>query len=162
MGHVQVALILTLGALLFDVPIHGSLLDLGVGALPFLAAMLRPVPIVPILTGEVAAPEVAGAIDSVVGDDDLLVVSTDLSHYHPYDTARKLDAVTADAVVAGDWQSLGWDSACGRTGLQAAMLLADKRGWSTTLLDLRSSGDTAGDRSRVVGYGAFAMNGEAA
>jgi MEMO1 family protein len=125
--------------------------------LPFLLATLGPVPVVPVLTGEIDPSDAADTLDDAVGEEALLVVSTDLSHYLGYEAARRIDAETADAVVALEPTRLGWDAACGRTGLQAAMLLAQRRGWRPRLLDLRNSGDTAGDPSRVVGYGAFAM-----
>ena len=125
--------------------------------LPFLHATIGALPIVPILTGELTPQVAADTLGELVGDDDLLIVSTDLSHYLPYEEASRRDAMTARAVVEGKPLTLAQETACGRTGLQAALLLAAERSWSTALLDLRSSGDTAGDRSRVVGYGAFAM-----
>lgn len=129
--------------------------------LPFLLATLGSVPVIPLLTGDIDPGEAVEPLDRLVDADTLLVVSTDLSHYLPYQAARKVDAETADAIVRQDPSAIGWEAACGRTGLQAALLLADRRRWRTRLLDLRNSGDTAGDRSRVVGYGAFAMGGPA-
>lgn len=125
--------------------------------LPFLLATLGPVSVAPLLTGDIDPADAADTLEGIVGEGTLLVVSTDLSHYLGYEAAKRIDAETADAIVALEPTRLGWDSACGRTGLQAAMILADRRGWRVRLLDLRNSGDTAGDRSRVVGYGAFAM-----
>jgi hypothetical protein len=126
--------------------------------LPFLLETVGPVPITPILTGDVTPKDAAAALGGIVDDATLLVVSTDLSHYLPYETANRVDAETASAVVARRPKTLGHDSACGLTGLQAALLLARDRDWDVELLDLRNSGDTAGDRSRVVGYGAFALS----
>ena len=125
--------------------------------LPFLHETLGPVPILPVLTGDVTAEDAAFTLDEIVDDHTLLIVSTDLSHYLPYETAIRVDTETASLVTALEPERLGRDSACGRIGLQAALLLARRRGWRVRLLDLRNSGDTAGDRSRVVGYGAFAI-----
>jgi AmmeMemoRadiSam system protein B len=125
--------------------------------LPFLQAVLDSFVIVPLLTGDVEPSVAAEVLDSVLDDDSLLIVSSDLSHYHDYDTALARDRSTAGAIVAGRPGDLGADSACGRTAVQAALRLAAGRGWSISLLDLRNSGDTAGPRDRVVGYGAFAL-----
>lgn len=127
--------------------------------LPFLQMTLGDPLVAPLLTGDAPSEAVAGVLEDAVGDDTLLVVSSDLSHYHSYETARRLDRVTAEAVVERRPEALGPESACGRTGVQAALHLSRARGWRVTLLDLRNSGDTAGDRSRVVGYGAFALTG---
>ena len=85
------------------------------------------------------------------------MISTDLSHYHPYAEATSLDRRTAAAVVAGRVDDVGDLDACGATGLRGMMSAAGRHGLSTELLDLQTSGDTAGDRTRVVGYGAFAL-----
>jgi MEMO1 family protein len=129
--------------------------------LPFLLARLGSVPVVPLLTGDADPADAVQDLDRLVDGDTLLVVSTDLSHYLPYEAARQIDATTADAIVAQRTSAIGWESACGRTGLLGAMDLARRRAWRIRLLDLRNSGDTAGDRLRVVGYGAFAMSGPA-
>jgi AmmeMemoRadiSam system protein B len=86
-----------------------------------------------------------------------VVVSSDLSHYHDHDTASRLDAATAEFIVELREADLDRYSACGRTAVRAALRVAADRGWSCDLLDLRTSGDTAGPRDRVVGYGAFAL-----
>jgi AmmeMemoRadiSam system protein B len=125
--------------------------------LPFLHETLGPLPITPIVTGEVTPEQCALVLDAVVGEGTLLVVSTDLSHYLPYDDANRRDMETATAVISGKPDLLGRDSACGLIGLQAALLLAQERGWAEYLVDLRNSGDTDGDRTRVVGYGAFTL-----
>lgn len=126
--------------------------------LPFLHEVLGPRSVMPILTGDISSQRAGEALDRIVDDHTLLVVSTDLSHYLPYEAAQRIDARTAAVVVAVEPERLDRDSACGRTGLQAALLLARRRSWEVGLLDLRNSGDTSGDRSRVVGYGAFALS----
>jgi hypothetical protein len=125
--------------------------------LPFLQVVAPGVPVVPLLTGEVDPVDAAGAVESVLDDETLLLVSSDLSHYHDSSTARRLDAETAATIERLDPGALGRESACGRTGVQAAIHLATRRGYGVQLLDLRNSSDTAGPPDRVVGYGTFAM-----
>ena len=126
--------------------------------LPFLQETLGAFSVTPLLTGDITGPDAADVLHGVVDDDALLVVSSDLSHYHDYDRAVELDERTAAAIVARDPSSIGRQAACGRTGIQAALHLARRRDWGVQLLDLRNSGDTAGPRDRVVGYGAFALS----
>jgi AmmeMemoRadiSam system protein B len=125
--------------------------------LPFLQRALGEFTVLPLLTGEVDPKAVAVVLDEALDSDGVMVViSTDLSHYLDAASARHRDAATADAVIELRPQDLGWDDACGRTGLRAALLVARNRGWECRLLDLRNSGDTAGPSDHVVGYGAFA------
>ena len=90
------------------------------------------------------------------GDETLIVVSSDLSHYLPYAAAREIDATTARRILAGD-PDISHDEACGATPLNGLLLAARRHGLHAEKVDLRNSGDTAGDRSRVVGYGGFAF-----
>lgn len=124
--------------------------------LPYLGATIGEPEILPILTGDVGVETVADLLDRVL-DDALLVVSTDLSHYQDEATAQRLDMATAESIVALRPEEIGYGAACGRTGLRAALRLAQRRGWRVELLDLRTSADTTGDPWRVVGYGAFAV-----
>ena len=87
--------------------------------------------------------------------ETLIVVSSDLSHYHDYDTARRLDAATAGAIERGDWESLGPDQACGFLAVAGLLAEAETRGLAAQRLALCNSGDTAGSSDRVVGYGAW-------
>jgi len=125
--------------------------------LPFLQEVLGSITIVPVLTGEVDPVAVADVLDGFLDEASILIVSSDLSHYRDYDTAMDLDRTTARAIVSRRPDDVGPESACGRTAIQAALRLAARRDWSISLLDLRNSGDTAGSRDRVVGYGAFAL-----
>jgi len=127
--------------------------------LPFLQEVLPTVPVVPILTGDVDAAAAAELLEDVMTVDTLLLVSSDLSHYHTAATARRLDAATARSITKLDAETLGWDSACGRTGIQIALHIALRRSYAVTTLDLRNSADTAGSPDRVVGYGSFAIAG---
>jgi hypothetical protein len=86
-----------------------------------------------------------------------VVISTDLSHYHRYDEATRLDARTAAAIVARRPDAVGDADACGAYPLRGLLQVASERGLSVEQLDVRNSGDTAGDHHRVVGYGAFAI-----
>jgi AmmeMemoRadiSam system protein B len=126
--------------------------------LPFIQVALGEVLLVPVLVGLASAAEVAAVIDAVWADDATLVVaSSDLSHYHDHATAAHLDRRTADHIVAGAVDALAPEDACGAGPIRGLLLAAGRRGLSCTLLDLRSSGDTAGPRDRVVGYGAFVL-----
>lgn len=128
--------------------------------LPWLQVVLGPeMRIVPVAVGR-SSPEVVAALIAPVGDAaDLVVISTDLSHYLPIDQARRRDRCTADAVLARDAAAIGPDDACGLFALRGAVELARQRGLAVRMLDLRTSGDITGDPTRVVGYGAFAIAG---
>lgn len=125
--------------------------------LPFLQRIDPNLLIVPALIGNASVTEVEAIMDSIWGGPEtLILVSSDLSHYRSYDSARAIDRRTAQNIVAGQG-GLEGEEACGCIGVNALVRAAAKRGLHTELLDLRSSGDTAGDRRRVVGYGAFAL-----
>jgi AmmeMemoRadiSam system protein B len=125
--------------------------------LPFLQVIAPGLPVIPVLAGAVDPELTAEAIAPLLDDGTLLLISSDLSHYHGAATARRLDATTAAAIERLDPEALGRESACGRTGIQMALLVAKARGYQVRTLDLRNSADTAGSPDRVVGYGAFAL-----
>ncbi len=126
--------------------------------LPFLQRLLGPdMRFLPLAVGSSAPVDVCSVIDALEAVADLVVVSTDLSHYHDAETARRLDRRTADAILALDAEAIGVEDACGRDALRGAVEHARARGCRIELLDLRTSGDITGDRDRVVGYGAFAF-----
>ena len=109
-----------------------------------------------------AAAEVAGVLDALWGDDDtLIVISTDLSHFLSYGDAQALDAATARQILGLD-ETLEPEQACGAYAVRGFLQAARRRRLAPRMLDLRNSGDTAGDRRRVVGYAAFAFSREAA
>ncbi|MBN8511267.1 MAG: AmmeMemoRadiSam system protein B, partial [Burkholderiales bacterium] len=125
--------------------------------LPFLQAVLERFTLVPLAVGHVPPAAVAEGIEALWGGDEtLIVVSTDLSHYLSYDRARAIDAATIERVLRFD-PTITHDEACGATPLNAALQVAQRHGLQPRLLDLRNSGDTAGDRARVVGYAALAF-----
>ena len=128
--------------------------------LPFLQTVLGDFSLLPLAVGDASPQEVAQVIERLWGGDEtLIVVSSDLSHYLPYDAARRIDAQTAQRIGALD-ATIDHQQACGATPLNGLLLAARAHGLDVRLLDLRNSGDTAGDRSRVVGYGAFAFGEE--
>jgi len=125
--------------------------------LPFLQTTLRDFSLVPFAVGDATAGEVSEVIDLLWGGDEtLIVVSSDLSHYHPYSEARGKDKATGEAILAFSTH-LDHDQACGATPINGLLAAARRRRLSVELLDLRNSGDTAGDRNRVVGYASFAF-----
>ena len=128
--------------------------------LPFLQCVLARFTIVPLAVGEAAAEEVAQVIDTLWGGPEtLIVVSSDLSHYLGYADAQAIDRSTAQAIV--DLRStITHEQACGGTPVNGLALVAARHRLQADLIDLRNSGDTAGDRQRVVGYGAFVFNEE--
>lgn len=126
--------------------------------LPFVQEVLGPVSVVPIVVGAASDVETAEALDVVWGGPETcVVVSSDLSHYHGYKTAQRRDRATARAVERLAPEDIGEGDACGQIGMRALLRVARAHGLHATTLDLRSSGDTAGTRERVVGYGAFSF-----
>lgn len=129
--------------------------------LPFLQSVLGPFRLVPIVVGGADPAQMARILETVWGGDEtLVVVSSDLSHFLPYDVARERDRETADAILRLE-PTLEPDEACGAAPINGLIEVARRRGLAPELVDLRNSGDTAGDRDRVVGYAAFAFGAEA-
>jgi AmmeMemoRadiSam system protein B len=127
--------------------------------LPFLQTTLAAFSIVPLLTGRTTPEEVAHALQAVWGGSDtVIVVSTDLTHYLPYAASRQADEQTARAILELDADAIGPEDACGAVAVRGMLLAARRNGLKAELLDLRNSGDTAGPRDAVVGYGAFAFS----
>ncbi len=144
------------GVLAWDVP-HAQEHSLEVH-LPFILTALGAVSVLPILVGWATDEEVAAVIDAVWGGPETaIVVSSDLSHYHPYDVAVRLDGRTAAAVEGGRPQDIAPADACGAIPVRGLLVAAARHGLRARVIDLRNSGDTAGPRDRVVGYGAFAV-----
>jgi len=126
--------------------------------LPFLAATLGDVAIVPVLAASGSEDVVAALLETLwTGPATLPVISSDLSHYLSYEAARTRDRATANAIEALDGDAIPERAACGCAGVRALLRVAHSRGLRARTIDLRSSGDTAGDRQRVVGYGAFVL-----
>jgi AmmeMemoRadiSam system protein B len=126
--------------------------------LPFLQEVLGPFTLVPIVVGDAAPQEVAMLLDRLWGGaETLIVISSDLSHYHDYATARRLDKATSESIEALRPEDISFEGACGRLPISGLLLTAKKRGMKAETIDLRNSGDTAGPKDRVVGYGAYAF-----
>lgn len=124
--------------------------------LPFLQVALNDFKLVPLLVGSVTSETVAAVLQKVWGGDEtLVIVSSDLSHFHQYDTATRIDAETSSAIEAGNDNQLISETACGYLPLRGLMQVARAYGMQAHTIDLRNSGDTAGSRDRVVGYGAY-------
>ena len=129
--------------------------------LPFLQQVLGDFQLLPLAVGEATAAEVAEVLETVWGGDEtLIVISSDLSHFLPDALARKVDGETVEAILALD-SHLNHEQACGATPVNGLLLAARRHGLHPVALDVRNSSDTAGDPDRVVGYAAFAFQAEA-
>ncbi len=126
--------------------------------LPFLQVVLPKFKIVPMLVGSAEPDEVAEAIECVWGGKEtLIVVSSDLSHYRPYEEAEILDAETTQAIQKLDGH-LDGEQACGCVAINGLIVVAKAHNLHVSVIDLRNSGDTAGCREHVVGYGAYELH----
>jgi len=126
--------------------------------LPFLQEVLGHVTILPFAVGDASAGQVALLLERLWGGEEtLIVISSDLSHYRSYDDARRIDRITSDQILRLAPGGLTGEHACGYRPIGGLLRAAVSRGLVCRLLDLRSSGDTAGPRDRVVGYGAYAF-----
>ncbi|NNK99135.1 MAG: AmmeMemoRadiSam system protein B [Xanthomonadales bacterium] len=127
--------------------------------LPFLQCTLGSFSLVPLVVGGAAPETVAAVISSLWGGSEtLIVVSSDLTHYLDYDTAQKRDMRTCGAIEQLDAGRIDHDDACGVTPVRGLLIEARRRSLQVNTLDLRNSGDTAGDKDRVVGYGAWVFS----
>jgi AmmeMemoRadiSam system protein B len=126
--------------------------------LPFLQRTLGSFALLPIVVGMTDGNDVAKLLDEIWGGPEtLIVISSDLSHYYEYGRAQTLDLGTAGAIERLDGAALDEESACGRVPIRGLLQVAKGRGLACRRLDLRNSGDTAGPRDQVVGYGAWAL-----
>jgi AmmeMemoRadiSam system protein B len=124
--------------------------------LPFLQIALGEFKLVPLVVGDAAPDEVGTVLNELWGGGETcIVVSSDLSHYHDYQTAQQMDRETARAIESLNWEKLDADQACGWQPICGLLRVAKERGLRCRTVDLRNSGDTSGGRDRVVGYGAF-------
>jgi AmmeMemoRadiSam system protein B len=127
--------------------------------LPFLQSVIDDFTLLPFCVGDATTDEVAAVLEACWGGPEtLVVISTDLSHYHQYADATRLDARTAAAIVDCRPGAVDDHDACGAYPLRGLLQVVGRYGYSVEQLDLRNSGDTAGDHHRVVGYGAFAVS----
>jgi AmmeMemoRadiSam system protein B len=126
--------------------------------LPFLQRILGGFTLVPLVVGDTSAEQVSAVIAELWGGrETLLVISSDLSHYLDYDSARTRDAATTRAIEALDYEHIGYHDACGRDPLNGLLHYARSHDLAIKTIDLRNSGDTAGPRDQVVGYGTWLL-----
>jgi hypothetical protein len=127
--------------------------------LPFLQEVLGAFKLVPLVVGE-ATPEQVGTVLEILwgGPETLIVISSDLSHYHDYQTARRLDTATSRAIESLRFEDIDHEAACGRNPVSGLLWVARRKGLHGETIDLRNSGDTAGPHDRVVGYGAYVFD----
>jgi AmmeMemoRadiSam system protein B len=127
--------------------------------LPFLQMVLNEFQLIPLVVGDASGDQVAEVLHQVWGEEEtLIVISSDLSHYHDYVTAQRMDRATSEAILTLQPEQLHHEDACGRIPVQGLLLEAKRLGLKGELVDLRNSGDTAGNKDQVVGYGAYAFN----
>jgi len=128
--------------------------------LPFLQKVLGEFSLVPLVVGDAAPEKVAEVLERLWGGTEtLIVISSDLSHYHPYEAALEIDHVTVRAILGFD-AGISHDQACGATPVAGMLIAAKRKGLAPKLLDCRNSGDTAGGKDQVVGYASFALASE--
>ena len=127
--------------------------------LPFLQELFHEnFNIIPLLASDTSPSQVAKTLQALWGGSEtLIVISSDLSHYHDYATAKRLDQKTTQSIEQLHEEELDYESACGRLPIQGLLKVAKDFSLQCKTLDLRNSGDTAGSRDRVVGYGAYAF-----
>ncbi len=124
--------------------------------LPFLQAVLADFKVIPFLISRASSADVSQVLDALWDDDStILVVSSDLSHYHDYETACRLDEATSRAIQHFESEQISPQDACGAFSIRGLLEIAKKRSMEVREVDLRNSGDTAGPTDRVVGYGSF-------
>ena len=116
---------------------------------PFLQKTLKHFKILPVVFGEVDPEQAAKVLAGVIDDKTIVVASSDLSHYHPYDEAKELDNRCVQAVCNLNIDEMKIQEACGKVPILTLMYLAREKGWKAQLLDYRNSGDTSGDKSTV-------------
>lgn len=162
MGEIEIdraaiAALLDTGLVTIDDRAHAPEHSLEV-ELPFLQHVLDQFRLIPLLVGDTTPEQPASVIEAVLDARSLLVVSTDLSHYLDDTSARARDLASAEAIERFDSTRLGPEDACGFAALNGALCAGDRQRWRIKRLDLRNSGDTSGNRGRVVGYGAWALS----
>lgn len=123
--------------------------------LPFLQSVLPDFTLVPLIVGDADSDDVSGVIEALWSEDTLVVVSSDLSHYHDYRSCQQRDRSTTSRIEQMAAEQIGPYDACGAYPIRGLLKTAQRHGWRVRTLDLRNSGDTSGDKSRVVGYGAY-------
>ena len=126
--------------------------------LPFLQMLFNEFEIIPLLVGDTEKEITAEILDTLWGGDEtLIVISSDLSHYHDYQTAQLMDQQTSEYIEKMQAEHITYNMACGRAPLIGALQAAKQKHLHSLILNIKNSGDTAGSKDRVVGYGAYAF-----
>ncbi len=126
--------------------------------LPFLQKIADDFEILPLVAGDADPREVSEKILGILDDNSMLIISSDLSHYHDYDAAVKLDEASIKMILDMDYdRARGGMEACGKIPIMAVMCIARRLGWKCRLLDYKNSGDVSGKKSSVVGYASIAF-----
>lgn len=124
--------------------------------LPFLQEVLDDFTLVPLVVGDTSAADIHEVLELLWGSNEtLIVISSDLSHYHDYKTAQTMDNLTCNAIENLEGKAIHYEQACGRNPVLGLLQAAQLHNMKVTTLDLRNSGDTAGKKDQVVGYGAW-------
>ncbi len=124
--------------------------------LPFLQTVLKDFEMVPLLFGDSSPEQISDVLETLWEDTaTLIVISSDLSHYHDYQTARQIDENTTKAIEAYDSETINGEMACGHTAIRGCLQSVERHRLQVHTVDLRNSGDTQGNKNRVVGYGAY-------
>ncbi len=124
---------------------------------PFLQKTLKDFELIPIIIGECNAEQAAKVLNEFIDEKTLIVASSDLSHYLPYESAKSVDSRCIKTICSMDLSRIENEEACGKLPIAILMHIAKIRGWKPQLLDYRNSGDTAGDKKAVVGYASIAF-----
>lgn len=126
--------------------------------LPFLQTVLDEFTLLPMVVGDATPEEVAQVLELLWGGEEtLIVISSDLSHYQDYVSAQHLDQATSQAIEELRYEDIHYDDACGRNPIRGLLYFARTHQLHAHAVDVRNSGDTQGDKSRVVGYGAYVV-----
>lgn len=125
--------------------------------LPFLQKVLGEFLLIPLIVGSARAEDVSRVIEHLYTERTLILISSDLSHYEDYETCRRHDQRTTQSIERLDGAAIDSHDACGAYPMRGLLMSARDHHWTVQTLDLRNSGDTAGDRARVVGYGAYRL-----
>jgi len=125
--------------------------------LPFLQYWLNDFSLVPLIVGQCGPLEVKEVIDFLIKNDVFIIISSDLSHFHTYEKAKELDDITKLKIESLDFDHLDHKDACGYYPLRGLLMYAKELGLACKTLEMKNSGDTAGDKTRVVGYGSYAI-----
>jgi len=127
--------------------------------LPFLQTLLTDFKLIPLVVGDADSQTVSQVLEELWGNEEtLFVISSDLSHYLDYSSAQQQDESTCHAIESFSPESIKYEDACGRNPIKGLLVSAKKNKLAIKTISLRNSGDTAGDKQRVVGYGAWVLS----